>query len=571
MMVLRGQSAHFKVFYDDALSNGPMLADIVLAGCEMDLSRLSALFGGIMPASLPFVINIQPEAPPDFVGAMHGTCLDTTIYCYRPVEETDGVGVLSLVDVEVAEVLMATQNHGFYCDQSNGEALSRVLGAVLYPQRAWAFSTSNDWLNGGRPDFVNINDPTDRSSISIGCGALFLNYLAHQLNFTWAQIIAAAGPTLAQTAANLGVPSAPDDFFSLIGLHFSNTVWWKLADDNPFPLFNEPHVYIRDTLTDDGASPSQPVGDSPDIIVKSNYLGQGVCTLYTAPSIYSDTESDDVLTGQNYCMYLRVWNRGPLTQDVEASVYWSPPVTLATPNLWTLIYTFHSLPVPLRQYLLAVTDGAWWFKNQIPGPGHYCFVATVGTAEKPAPDPATLTLGSFDDYVAYVAANNNIAWRNFNVVDSTQEGDSGFQGFVKLPFHITGAWDKERAFEFETIGTLPKGSDMILELPHHLALRFKPKPKKMDVHKQARAESRARITLPPHVSQHMGTIHLPAGTKAASHLLVRTPEKLTQRHELSIRQLYKGHEVGRITWIFGPVKRVVEPRLRPQHEAALGT
>lgn len=575
MMVLQGQRAHFQVFYDDTLTNGAKLADAVLAGCENDLSRLSTLFGGIMPASLPIVVNLMPADPsatPPLAGA-HWS--GGTITCYVYAGDTDGLRYLILTDAEVAEMLMAAQNLGFVPYYSNGEALSRVLAAVLYPDRAYLLSTCNYWLNTGRPDFLSIVDHSDQRTFTIGCGALFLNYLAHQLNFTWEQIIAAAGPTLAQTAANLKVPNAPADFFSLIDARFP-LGWsphWNLPDDNPFPLMDQPYLYIRDTLIDDGISPSQPIGDSPDIIVKNSYLGQGVVALYTPPSIYSDTESDPyVLAGQGNYLYLRTWNRGPAINDVETAVYWSEVATLVTPNLWNLIASYGPEQVPLTgAYTLRCTDGLCWDASKIPAPGHYCFVATVGDAANPAPDPAKLTFGNFDDYINYIAVHNNIAWRNFNVSDGSPQQGGAFDEFINLPFHITGAWDRERAFEFQTIGALPQRSNLVLDLPHDLALRFKPQLKKLDVHKHTTGESRARMTLPPHIPHPLGTIHLPAGTKGTSHLLVQLPEKLTQRHEVAIRQLYKGREVGRITWIFGAVKRLVEPRLRPQHEAVLRT
>ena len=75
---------------------------------------------------------------------------------------------------------------------SNGEALSRVCGQILYPNRAWLFSTGQDWLNAaGRPDWVNNVEHTDQDFVYTGCGALFLNYLAYQLNYEWPAIIGA--------------------------------------------------------------------------------------------------------------------------------------------------------------------------------------------------------------------------------------------------------------------------------------------------------------------------------------------------------------------------------------------
>jgi hypothetical protein len=58
----RGHTTNFIVSYENTLTNGPALADAVLARCEPDLAAMSALFGGLMPApaSLPFRINLVP-------------------------------------------------------------------------------------------------------------------------------------------------------------------------------------------------------------------------------------------------------------------------------------------------------------------------------------------------------------------------------------------------------------------------------------------------------------------------------------------------------------------------------
>lgn len=235
-MVLRGQTTNFSVLYDDSLGNGIALADAVLANCEQDLTGLSALFGGIMPAavSLPFQIQLVPGGG----GAGHPGCLATAITCYISAGST-AQGIPGLVAAEVAEVFMATQALGFDCTASNGEALSRVLPTVLHTDLRSGFSTGNNWLNSTnptRPDWVSKTEPTDQNVISIGCGSLFLNYLAYQLNFKWPDIVNAAAPTLGETAAKLGVKNAFRDFASLLARHFPRGTPVYLPDDDPFPL-----------------------------------------------------------------------------------------------------------------------------------------------------------------------------------------------------------------------------------------------------------------------------------------------------------------------------------------------
>src|SRR5690348_641482 len=90
--------------------------------------------------------------------------------------------------------------------------------------------------NPSRPDWVTNTEQTDQDDISIGCGALFLNYLAYQLNFSWPDIVNAGAPTLGQTAANLGVQNAFNGFAALLARHYPPGIPVSLPNDNPFPL-----------------------------------------------------------------------------------------------------------------------------------------------------------------------------------------------------------------------------------------------------------------------------------------------------------------------------------------------
>jgi hypothetical protein len=554
MMIIRGQTTHFVVSYDSALNNGIALADAVLANCEQDFATLSSLFGGITPtaASLPFQINLVPGAG----GASHPGCLSTVITCLA--SNSDTAGIPSLVVAEEAEVFMATQALGFDCAASNGEALSRVAAQVLYPKLRDRWSTGNSWLNSTRPDWVSNTEPTDQDFVSIGCGSLFLNYLAYQLNFSWRDIIAAAAPTLAGTAANLGVANPFADFAALLAQYFPPNETWNLPDDDPFPL-GRPGLYLRHNLADDGTSETGSLADSPDIIVKNNPVADPQAAFSTPASINSDAESDpDVVDGQANYVYLRVWNRGADATNVTATAYWSPPATLVTPSLWTLIGDAEFADVPPGNIVEVSNPGITWPSNAIPGPGHYCFVATVGNADEPAPTPTSFN--SFEDFENYIYAHNNITWRNFNVVgNSPHRRGNPFGEFIGLPFLISGAWDEARIFEFETIAGLPRGSRLALQVPHWIGRALRSASTDVEEHEDAdtdpKERRRLRLHLPPHSSHTLGRIELPRATGAASHLLAHIPVEWRDRpHEVAIRQLHNKREVGRITWRLVPLR-----------------
>jgi hypothetical protein len=553
MMIVAGQTPHYVVSYDDSLSNGAALANAILAQCEQDLSALSALYGGIMPpaASLPFQVSLVPGGG----GASHPGCSATAITCYIDAGSLVQ-GIPLLVDAEVVEVFEAAQGRGVNCGYSNGEAFSRVLPTVLYPNLRYLFSTGNSWLNStnpSRPDWVTAAEPTDQDVVSIGCGSLFLNYLAYQLDFSWTDIVGAGAPTLGQTAAALGLQNAFSDFAALLARHFPPGTPVYLPDDNPFPL-PDPSLYIRHNLADDGTSHTGPLSESPDIIVKNNPVANPQATYSTPASIGSDTESDpNVLDGQPNYVYLRVWNRGTDAANVTATAYWSPPATLVTPGMWNLIGTAQFADVPPGRLVQVSDPGITWAQADIPAPGHYCFVATVGNADDPAPDPAAFA--SFDEFVAYVYAHNNISWRNFNVVSLPhRRPGEPFPEFVEARFLITGAWDAGHAFALESTADLPEGSQLTVQVPEWLGRGLRPERTDLDAGEAEgiageSGHRRVRLHLDPHGHHVLGQVDLPAATAAVSHLRVSIPAERRERAaDITIRQLYADREVGRITW-----------------------
>lgn len=559
MLVVRGTTAHFTISYDDVLPNGITLADAVLAACEADRTTLAGLWiGTIAPSAIQVTLVSGPG------GASHG---GSNITCYVN-NNTDAPGIVALVVAEVDEIFMSVQKaalgKGFEPGFSHGEGLSRVLAAELHPSIAGRWGVCLNWLNSARADWVTNTFPSDTDGPSYGCASLFLNYLHYQLGFSWQQIIAAADNTLAVIAQNLGVQNAYGDFSAVISRHFPAGTQVSanqlphdpegFAIDNLFPLSC---LYLRHNLADDGTSHTGPLANSPDIIVKSSIVATPQATYSTAASIASDTESDTFVinTHDNY-VYLRVWNLGADTTNVTATAYWSPPATLITPALWNPIGQAQYPSVPGGRVVRVSTPGITWSQAAIPVAGHYCHIATVGNAGDPEPTPGTFT--DFDAYVAYIEANNNITWRNFNVVSTAHLRTSGpFRGLIALPFLITGAWDDARIFGLEILAQLPERTRLILEVPAWLGHQFNPKLTEFEAHEDVEADpddrARMRIPIQPHGAARLGDVELKADARVASHLLIEWPgDHHRAPHEVAVRQTYKGREVGRITWRLVP-------------------
>jgi hypothetical protein len=580
MLIKQGQTTNFVVYYDDALVGNPqytqpsgsVLAQSVLDHCENDLTRLSMIFGGVMPPHLPLTVNLivgTQQNGPIVSNSNDGVSTINIAVAYN-ASYPDTFGPNPVVVVEEAEIFMNAQNRGWIPGWSAGEGLSRVFGGLLYPSHAWLVACGNSWFtpatHSAPADWVDNVEPTDGHDVSYGCSSLFLNYLAYQLNYTWPAIVGAGAPqtnALAETAQKLGAPGYAA-FLQLLKQYFptgnlATSVHPGLQyTDDVYPLGPAPSelpaLYLRHNLADDGTSHSGTLGSSPDIIVKNAEVPNAQAIYSTPASIASDTESDPYVVDNvtNY-VYVRAWNRGATAQNAFASVYWSPPSTLVTPPMWNLIGTsyFPELPVPGQPVQVSM-PGIPWPASAIPTPGHYCFVATLGNNYQPAPNPEILTLAGWNDYVNFIYQNNNVTWRNFNVMHVNMGGlKSPIGGRLGLPFHLAGAWDVDTTFTLEVLAGLPRGSalaiqgaESILRDTHSLAAE-----KLIDSETDPDRPHRLLLELPPHEHHVLGVIHLPADTIARSHLLVHIPpEHHDEPVDVAVRQLYEGKEVGRITW-----------------------
>ncbi|MHB8527362.1 MAG: hypothetical protein ACYDD2_14565 [Candidatus Acidiferrales bacterium] len=233
-VTLEGGTQHFQAYFATGFANGPAIAQGVLATCEKDYNLIVNFFSGLVPPTFPMNIVVAPGIG----GAYHYGCAAVDLYCDGDASASPDIDhTRYLVIAEEVEVFEAAQNKGWNCGASNGEGLSRVLATELYPAELDGFFTAASWLDSNRPDWVSQTDPTDQNAVSTGCAVLFLNYLRHQLNYTWPQIVQAAGSTLDQTYTALaGAPGGFAPFKTLLDSHFPPGQPSGLTTDNPFPL-----------------------------------------------------------------------------------------------------------------------------------------------------------------------------------------------------------------------------------------------------------------------------------------------------------------------------------------------
>ena len=239
-----GSTQHFVVF-TDGTPDGDASAQAVLQNAEADFAAIAAWFGGlqlppgqegddqtVVRTALPIQVAMDSQAG----GAYHYSCAGTDVY----IEPVPAVAS-GLVVAEVVELFQAAQNLGWDCGQTNGEGLSRVLAFERSPQLSQDFvNTEQYWWSNGHADYVNDNSATDQDEAGNGCGTLFLLYLHSQLNYTWEQVVAAAGPTLGATYQQLtGVDPQTgfQDFVLRVATLDDGSGQLNLpSSGNPFPI-----------------------------------------------------------------------------------------------------------------------------------------------------------------------------------------------------------------------------------------------------------------------------------------------------------------------------------------------
>jgi hypothetical protein len=308
-----------------------------------------------------------------------------------------------------------------------------------------------------------------------------------------------------------------------------------------------PDVYIRDNIGDVGDPHDGVISASPDIIVRP--------VAVAAPQVSfgagSGTENDAMLgfeveAGQDNYIYVRALNRSSTEAiNVNASIFWAPVSTLVTPDHWNLIGSVTIPSVPGGD-ILTCSDALVWPYADIPAPGHYCYVGILGTVSDPGPAPADFL--DFDNFRSFIRNNNNVTWRNFNVVDR-DPADPEQQ--IPLLWIIPGAPDKPRVFAVELGIKLPRRAEILLELPLQLLREMKTQLTLIEVNK---VKDRAIARLPSRGQVRFGPGHIPAKARHEMKLLVRTNS--TDKNtifRIEARQLYEGkEEVGRVAWFLDP-------------------
>jgi hypothetical protein len=311
-----------------------------------------------------------------------------------------------------------------------------------------------------------------------------------------------------------------------------------------------PDVYVRDSIADDGTVPPTTVGDSPDIIVSGAHIADADAQAMWGEGSGFENRDDfgaGVAAGHDAWVYVRLKNRSStnVAAQARAQVFWAaPPATLLTPDKWNLIGTTAPIDVPAGD-TLSVAGGLLWPAADRPAGAEHCWLGAVaGSLLDPA--PLLPPPNDFDAFIAFLRFSNNVAWRNISVV---QLPSSPFARQAETtPFEFTGAQEMDLNFDFEILQRLPAGTRAYLRvaptfagLCQHGTLEARPD----------KQERRTVLTLPALRRLAVRSVAMPAGRRFPADLLLEVGAGVQLNgHSVTIRQLYQGVELGRLTWRF---------------------
>lgn len=264
-----GLTSHFIVTVSDTQdADQNARANAILLTCEDDLATLSTWFvcnfddaqhgvwvhltNGNTPAPYPGVpgsagaynLGYDPDNSSPLV------IPSTTAPPWNPVAHprVDMVAQYARMNfvAELCEILQSFTGYGWNGGSGQGEALSRVAAAELYPGAYYTSGAGDgphvhEWLQTDPwPDYLTLPG-MDQDDVTFGCGILFLYYLRYQLNYPYSKIVPAGGGTLAEKFSSLTQIPAASAFSSFAAFLTAHGVlpYANAPRDNIFPLFDD--------------------------------------------------------------------------------------------------------------------------------------------------------------------------------------------------------------------------------------------------------------------------------------------------------------------------------------------
>jgi len=180
---------------------------------------------------------------------------------------------------------------------------------------------------------------------------------------------------------------------------------------------NVSNVWMKDTWNDGGVEPdpatsSESMWLSPYIWIRNSQDGD----------FLHQHEHQNPEFGQPNWIYVKLHNGGAAASGNLKLYYANASVSLTWPGGFTLLAT---IPVNISAASSKIVEKEW---PVLPGTGHYCLIARWESAADPMTFPETA------DINYNVRQNNNIIWRNLNIVNLISDAAADVSmNFISIP------------------------------------------------------------------------------------------------------------------------------------------
>jgi hypothetical protein len=248
-------------------------------------------------------------------------------------------------------------------------------------------------------------------------------------------------------------------------------------------------------------------------------------------------------------VYVRLRNRSYVQADgVVVRLYWSEASSLVAPVHWNAMGQLSGIAVPGGGNLVVAGPLGWIpAPGNLPVSGHGCFVAVVDHPLDPRP-PLVPGTATWDDFIAYVGNNNNVAWRNFTVLQPS-ESASGLA--AEAFFVVRGAWDEAREFRFEVLQRVPDGCRIWWQVPRELAAMLRHTTRE-GIEEWQESSDGWRVLLRASRFISFPALRLRPDVEYPCRLHVHMPRRPAPGFDqIVLRQIFEQTEVGRLTWEIG--------------------
>jgi len=204
----------------------------------------------------------------------------------------------------------------------------------------------------------------------------------------------------------MGVRDLEDDHLAL------NASAYEVANYRCSPP-NRADVWMKDTWSDTGAEPDP--NQSSQLMWKSPYIW---VRHSSDPNRVYQHEHENPRQGQDEFINVKLHNGGdPAAGTLE--VYGARASTaLSWPDDWSMLA---SIPTSIPGHASTIVEAPW----TPAAAGHYCLVARWVSAADPMTTPEGTNLN------ANVRANNNLIWRNVNIIDLVSGASSTAEFIVR--------------------------------------------------------------------------------------------------------------------------------------------